>query len=1028
MELKVWVEGIQRVVCGANYSTTCQDVVLALAHAMGRTGRFTLVERWRDSERPLTPAECPLQALHKWGEYSAEVRFFLIQADGNAANTSNNSIGSGSSRGSKDADRALGNKLPSSQLSKPQQIRENEGPLLHRSRDTKPHHSKPYGNSYSSSPSPSPRDGFPSGPRQGTQKPYHSQLHHLQQSDHLKRSSTFSGAHNYAVQHPPPSSSSYSNNLSSQSSSTSSYPSAQEYSNTTRHNSHPQSNTHQQPMSQSDFLRNQSSSNLPNNHNQTNFETQPDPQKTRRPSRGHHTSLSPPIANGGDHGTSGNSSSNSSPRSPSGLSASQGHYAPGSHPYPQASSSSNTFSSHHPLGSSASRSGEQRDIIHNDSRDLHPANVTQGRSSSSGSAPASRGMPSSAPGRHRENVSSDQTSHHPADARHRHPRRERRPRSPTPHRSGTAGQQQQQQQQQQQSHNHPFSQSKQDQHLPYSQNQQPSTNSSHHTTSGTQPHHQPQAPSTHSRKALPPRSSSPSPSTSPVPPVPAPRQRTRPSLDPAEYENIPSARGRDQRRGQHPSQQRLPQQQQESQSHQPPRKAPSPRRRELSQSRDAPRREDAGEATRSGARADSRTTGPGAAWSTPGPLPTSGGLPSWSQAGRVGDTQRQQLEQHPHQNQRQQQLSKSLPASGMNLLYQNNEGGRSGLGNSLDFVESAAMRQQHPQQVSTHLSRGISVDGDEKERPKSGDNLSGNLTERGRTMSSFASAVANIRQHSRERRSSRGEDQTAGGKHQDHNKAIYPPQPVANPSFSNEDRQQPTRNSYRGGHFPQYSQHPIHNHQQQPHPEQINAHTGYALSYSQRSPSPPSFTLSPRHNSAFKEVSPRHSHQPSPSSPPVAFNFEHNKLSAGTRAREFAHQSAQGNTLPRQSQHVELSGSLPEERPHFRQLSLEVEEYDLDQNFPDLTHRDRDSNTGVPSSTREVDLAHVTNLASSTGTSAHMDSTPLEYRLDSGGVRPAPHRAEAEYLQLARLVSLQLEQIKDVEVKIADASAGKFTC
>ncbi|BFZ16268.1 hypothetical protein BsWGS_19307 [Bradybaena similaris] len=80
MELKVWVDGIQRVVCGASYNTTCQDVVIALASAMGRTGRFTLVEKWRDSERPLFPGECPLQALYKWGEYAGEVRFYLVQA------------------------------------------------------------------------------------------------------------------------------------------------------------------------------------------------------------------------------------------------------------------------------------------------------------------------------------------------------------------------------------------------------------------------------------------------------------------------------------------------------------------------------------------------------------------------------------------------------------------------------------------------------------------------------------------------------------------------------------------------------------------------------------------------------------------------------------------------------------------------------------------------------------------------------------------------------------------------------------
>lgn len=77
----MWVDGIQRVVCGATLDTTCQDVVIALAHAMGRTGRFTLIEKWRDSDRPLSPSECPLRVLYKWGEYAAEVRFVLCQAD-----------------------------------------------------------------------------------------------------------------------------------------------------------------------------------------------------------------------------------------------------------------------------------------------------------------------------------------------------------------------------------------------------------------------------------------------------------------------------------------------------------------------------------------------------------------------------------------------------------------------------------------------------------------------------------------------------------------------------------------------------------------------------------------------------------------------------------------------------------------------------------------------------------------------------------------------------------------------------------
>lgn len=38
MELKVWVDGVQRVVCGVTEATTCQEVVIALAQAIGRSG------------------------------------------------------------------------------------------------------------------------------------------------------------------------------------------------------------------------------------------------------------------------------------------------------------------------------------------------------------------------------------------------------------------------------------------------------------------------------------------------------------------------------------------------------------------------------------------------------------------------------------------------------------------------------------------------------------------------------------------------------------------------------------------------------------------------------------------------------------------------------------------------------------------------------------------------------------------------------------------------------------------------------
>lgn len=104
MELKVWVEGIQRIVCGVTEVTTCQDVVFALAHATGKTGRFTLIERWRNNERLLAPHENPLKILMKWGEYSSDVQFILQRSEqkkdpggqGQGQNVNNNNNNSSS--------------------------------------------------------------------------------------------------------------------------------------------------------------------------------------------------------------------------------------------------------------------------------------------------------------------------------------------------------------------------------------------------------------------------------------------------------------------------------------------------------------------------------------------------------------------------------------------------------------------------------------------------------------------------------------------------------------------------------------------------------------------------------------------------------------------------------------------------------------------------------------------------------------------------------------------------------------------
>lgn len=73
----MWVDGVQRIVCGVTEVTTCQEVVIALAQAIGRTGRYTLIEKWRDTERHLAPHENPIISLNKWGQYASDVQLVL---------------------------------------------------------------------------------------------------------------------------------------------------------------------------------------------------------------------------------------------------------------------------------------------------------------------------------------------------------------------------------------------------------------------------------------------------------------------------------------------------------------------------------------------------------------------------------------------------------------------------------------------------------------------------------------------------------------------------------------------------------------------------------------------------------------------------------------------------------------------------------------------------------------------------------------------------------------------------------------
>ncbi|KAK7884823.1 hypothetical protein WMY93_027946 [Mugilogobius chulae] len=78
MEVKVIVNGLPRVVCGLTKDTTCQEVVIALAQALGQPGRYTLREKFKDFERCMTPSEHVLETLERYGELARDVQLTLV--------------------------------------------------------------------------------------------------------------------------------------------------------------------------------------------------------------------------------------------------------------------------------------------------------------------------------------------------------------------------------------------------------------------------------------------------------------------------------------------------------------------------------------------------------------------------------------------------------------------------------------------------------------------------------------------------------------------------------------------------------------------------------------------------------------------------------------------------------------------------------------------------------------------------------------------------------------------------------------
>lgn len=64
-------------------TTTCSQIIYALAHATSQRGRFVMVEKYRNVERRLAPTDRPLETLRKWREHAANVTFQMLRVDQN---------------------------------------------------------------------------------------------------------------------------------------------------------------------------------------------------------------------------------------------------------------------------------------------------------------------------------------------------------------------------------------------------------------------------------------------------------------------------------------------------------------------------------------------------------------------------------------------------------------------------------------------------------------------------------------------------------------------------------------------------------------------------------------------------------------------------------------------------------------------------------------------------------------------------------------------------------------------------------
>lgn len=65
MDLRVYVDGIARIICDLTRTTTVHDIIIALAQYKGKAGRYSLIERAPDgTQRTLSPNELTSELIH----------------------------------------------------------------------------------------------------------------------------------------------------------------------------------------------------------------------------------------------------------------------------------------------------------------------------------------------------------------------------------------------------------------------------------------------------------------------------------------------------------------------------------------------------------------------------------------------------------------------------------------------------------------------------------------------------------------------------------------------------------------------------------------------------------------------------------------------------------------------------------------------------------------------------------------------------------------------------------------------------